>query len=197
MVSSRDAGHHRESVGLHPTPCTEQPFNRDLRIPAVCLSGFLLSVSPQAVPARFTPAFWLSLVRSCHGRHFPGKSYWLVADDSVVKEHEFSIIELEKACFARCFQNIHRFFAFSANRNPQGRFHIQFFEIFKISHTHDAEHRGCEMNFIEPIGRNGRFCMRVWGAESPSRCPVRKAQMGFRVTPGESCPDECASSKNQ
>jgi hypothetical protein len=31
------------------------------------LSGFLLSVFPQAVPARCTPAFRLSLVRSCHG----------------------------------------------------------------------------------------------------------------------------------
>lgn len=26
-------------------------------------------------------------------RHFPGKSYWLAADDSVVKEHESSLIE--------------------------------------------------------------------------------------------------------
>lgn len=121
-------------------------------------------------------------------RHFSGKLYWLAADDSVVKEHGLSILELGKAHFARYFQNLHRFFAFSANRNPQGRFDIQFFEIFKISHAHDAEHRGCEMKFIEPIGRNRRFCMRVWGAESPSRCPTQKAQMGFRVTPGESCP---------
>ena len=67
-------------------------------------------------------------------RHFSGKSYWLAADDSVVKEHGFSILKLEKACFARCFQNIHRFFYFLTNRNPQGRFHIQFLEIFKISH---------------------------------------------------------------
>lgn len=27
-------------------------------------------------------------------------------------------------------------FCFLTNRNPQGRFHIQLFEIFKISHTH-------------------------------------------------------------
>ena len=71
IVSSRDAGHHRESMGLHPTPCTEQAVNRDLRIPAVCLSGFFtiafMSVTPQAVPARCTPAFSLSLVRSCQG----------------------------------------------------------------------------------------------------------------------------------
>jgi len=71
MVSSRDAGHHRESVGLHPTPCTEQPVNRDLQIPVVCLSGFLLSVSPQAVPAQSTPAFRLPLVRSCRGGTSP------------------------------------------------------------------------------------------------------------------------------
>lgn len=71
-------------------------------------------------------------------RHFTGKSYWLAADDSVVKEHWFSIIELEKAHFARYFQNLHRFFAFSANRNPQVQFHIHFFEIFKISSTHEV-----------------------------------------------------------
>ena len=67
-------------------------------------------------------------------RHFPGKSYWLAADDSVVKEHESSLIELEKAHFARYFQNLHRFFCFLTNRNPRGQFHIQFFEIFRISH---------------------------------------------------------------
>ena len=51
--------------------CTEQPVNRDLQIPVVCLSGFLLSVSPQAVPAQSTPAFRLPLVRSCRGGTSP------------------------------------------------------------------------------------------------------------------------------
>lgn len=197
MVSSRDAGHHRESVGLHPTPCIEQPFNRDLRIPAVCLSGFLLSVSPQAVPARFNPAFWLSLVRSCRDGTSPERHIGL---QPTIKLSRFeavgqrpSYIESEKAHFARCFKN----FFLTPIGIGKGRFIYSHLKFSKFHTHHEAGHRGCEMVFIEPIGRNGQFCMRVWGAESPSRCPVRKARMGFRVTPGGSCPDKCAGSDRQ
>ena len=47
---------------LHRTTIQQRFAN-----PCGLIVGFLLSVSPQAVPARCTPAFWLSLVRSCHG----------------------------------------------------------------------------------------------------------------------------------
>ena len=123
MVSSRDAGHHRESVGLHPTPCTEQPVNRDLQIPVVCLSGFLLSVSPQAVPAQSTPAFRLPLVRSCRGGTSPESHSGLQLT---------SIIELEKARFARYFQKLYRFFAFSQIGIRKGGFIYNFLKFSKI-----------------------------------------------------------------
>ena len=133
MVSSRDAGHHRECVGLHPTPCTEQPFNRDWRISAVCLSGFLLSVSPQAVPARFNPAFWLSLVRSCHGGTSPESHSCL---QPTMKLSRITVlgqcpspIEFGRGHFAReVFELFVNFaterpladFSPATNRNPQG-----------------------------------------------------------------------------
>ena len=99
---------------------------------SVCLAFYCRSLRKLFLPDASGVLTFLGALLSW--RHFPGKSYWLAADDSVIKEHEFSLIELEKACFARCFQNLHRFFALSANRNPRGQFHIQFFEIFKISH---------------------------------------------------------------
>ena len=85
MASSRDAGHHRESMGLHPTPCTEQPVNRDLQIPVVCLSGFFsvgLSANCSCPIHSGVPAFLGALLS---WRHFFGKSYWLAADYEIIK----------------------------------------------------------------------------------------------------------------
>ena len=74
------------------------------------------------------------------------------------------------------------FFAFSQIGIRKGGFIYSFLKFSKFHIYPRGEHRGWEMNFIEPIGRNGWFCMRVWGAESPSRCPTQKSRMDFERT---------------
>ena len=142
MVSSRDAGHHRGRVGLHPTPCTEQPFNRDLRIPAVC---------------------------------FTGKLYWLAADDSVVKEHWFSILELEKARFARYFQNLYRFFAVSQIGIRKGSFIYNFLKFSKFHPPTRREHCGCEMNFHQANHQKRTVLYEGMGSRIPIKMPDMKS----------------------
>lgn len=158
MASSRDAGHHRESVGLHPTPCTEQPVNRDLRIPAVCLSGFFYDSFYVGHPASCScpipsgvPAFLGALMS---WRHFPGKSYLLAADYEVVKVHGFGAMpftyRIWERPFRKDFSELFVNFAIgrlvadaspSTNRNPQEWFHIQFRSVYKELHA-DRE-TGC------------------------------------------------------
>ena len=143
IVSSRDAGHHRESMGLHPTPCIEQAVNRDLRIPAVCLSGFFTIAWYRSLCKLFlpdaTPAFRLSLARSYHGSTSPESHIGL---QSTIKLSRFAVlgqcpspIEFGRGHFARNFFELFVNFAIqrtsvlsflSTNRNPQGWFHIQF-----------------------------------------------------------------------
>ena len=66
------------------------------------------------------------------GKTVPYEKYEALEEENKVLKEK--IIELEKAHFARYFQNLYRFFCFLTNRNPQGWLHIQFFEIFKNSH---------------------------------------------------------------
>ena len=194
MVSSRDAGHHRGRVGLHPTPCTEQPFNRDLRIPAVCLSGFLLSVSPQAIPARFTPAFWLSLVCSCPGGTSPESYIGLSSAASdvykrqVVKEHWFSILELEKARFARYFQNLYRFFAVSQIGIRKGSFIYNFLKFSKFHSPTRREHCGCEMNFHQANHQKRTVLYEGMGSRIPIKMPGMKSPNGILSYSGRILP---------
>ena len=150
MTRQRDSAPLNPGRHCIPAPCTEQPVNRDLRIPAVCLSGSFtiafMSVTPQAVPARYTPAFRLSLVRSCHGGTSPESHSCL---QPTMKLSRFTVlgqcpssIEFGRGYFARIFSELFVNFTIGrlsfdsspfTNRNPQGWFHIQFRAISKIS----------------------------------------------------------------
>ena len=110
-------------------------------------------------------------------RHFSGKSYWLTADDSVVKEHEFSLIELEKVHFARYFQNLYRFFAFSQIRIRKGGFIYNFLKFSKIhidprgraSWLGDEFHRANQQKqTVLHEGMGSRIPIKMPGTKSPN-----------------------------
>ena len=104
-----------------------------------------VSVTPQAVPARYPPAFRLSLVRSCHGGTSPESHSCL---QPTMKLSRITVlgqcpspIEFGRGHFAReVFELFVNFaterpladFSPTTNRNPQGQFHIQFFWNFRI-----------------------------------------------------------------
>ena len=104
-----------------------------------------MSVTPQAVPARYPPAFRLSLVRSCHGGTSPESHSCL---QPTMKLSRITVlgqcpspIEFGRGHFARILSELFVNFAIerpladfspTTNRNPQGQFHIQFFWNFRI-----------------------------------------------------------------
>lgn len=137
MVSSRDVGHHRGRVGLHPTPCTEQPFNRDLRIPAVCLSVFCCrSLRKLFLPdsLRRSGFPWCALVLAAlHRKVILACSRRFCCQGTLVFN-----LRIGESPFRKVLSKSLQIFCCLTNRNPQGQFHIQFFEIFKISSTHEA-----------------------------------------------------------
>ena len=137
LTRQRDSAPLNPGRHCIPAPCTEQSFNRDLRIPAVCLSGFFtiafMSLTPQAVPARYPPAFRLSLVRSCHGGTSPESHSCLQATMKLSRITVLgqcpSPIEFGRGHFARILSELFVNFAIerpladfspTTNRNPQG-----------------------------------------------------------------------------
>ena len=169
------------SVGLHPIPCTEQPANTDFLNPCGLLVRLFTmvstSVTPQAVPARFTPAFWLSLVRSYHGGTSPERHIGL---QPTMKLSRFEVvgqcpsyIESGKVHFARCFKN----FFLTPIGIGRGRFIYSYLKFSKFPKHHEAGHHGCEMSFhranrqkrtVLNEGMGSRIPLKMSGTKSPT-----------------------------
>ena len=68
-------------------------------------------------------------------RHFSRKTYWLAADYEIIKVRGCRVMpfihRIGESPFRKVFQ---KFFPYT-NRNRERAFHIQLFEIFKISQT--------------------------------------------------------------
>ena len=121
-------------------------------------------------------------------RHFTGKLYWLAADDSVVKEHWFSILELEKARFARYFQNLYRFFAVSQIGIRKGSFIYNFLKFSKFHSPTRREHCGCEMNFHQANHQKRTVLYEGMGSRIPIKMPGMKSPNGILSYSGQILP---------
>ena len=90
-------------------------------------------------------------------------------------------LRIGESPFRKVLSKSLQIFCCLTNRNPQGQFHIQFFEIFKISSTH-------EMNFHQANHQKRTVLYEGMGSRIPIKMPGMKSPNGILSYSGRILP---------